>query len=273
MTERRDVSVAIVIPCFNQKRFLRKAIESALSQSIPPSEVIVVDDGSKKDLASVTSRFPEVKLIRQENRGLAGARNCGLRASTSEKIIFLDADDVLRPDAIATGLECFRRNPDAAFVYGGFDIVTRRTRTAEFQPVSGHHDLVRTNWIGMVATVMFDRARLLGCGGFDESLGMCEDWDAYLRLSRDFPFAAHANIVADYVRHDDNASNDVQELRRWIDVVRAKEWERGLDAAGRDAWREGIELWRLRVPDPVERSPLERAARKAARFVRRALRR
>ena len=258
-------TVAIVIPCFQQRRFLRKAIDSAKGQSVPPDEVIVVDDGSTEDLSKVTDLYPDVSLVRQENRGLAGARNSGLRAAASDKVIFLDADDVLHPNAIASGLDCFREHPEAAFVYGGFCDVTRKSREQVYSPVSSHRDLVRTNWIGMIATVMFDRLKLLAHDGFDESLGMCEDWDSYLRLSRDHPFATHPNLVADYVRHDLNASSNVPELRKWIEAVRAKEWDRGLDAQDQQAWREGEELWRARVPDPKPRSLIERAARKAAR--------
>jgi glycosyltransferase involved in cell wall biosynthesis len=265
-------SVGIVIPCFNQKRFLRKAIESALRQTVAATEVIVVDDGSREDLSKVTSAFPTVRLIRQENRGLAGARNTGTRSATSDKLIFLDADDLLQPNAIAAGLDCFRQHPDAAFVYGGFTIATRKSRETEFRPVETHRDLIRTNWIGMVATVMFDREKLLECGGFDETLGMCEDWDAYLRLSRKFPFASHPNIIADYVRHDSNASNAVRELRKWIEVVRSKEWDRGLGPEDRQAWQEGEALWRERIPDPVPRSAIERSARKVARLMLRPFR-
>jgi glycosyltransferase involved in cell wall biosynthesis len=258
-------TVAIVIPCFQQRRFLRKAIDSARGQSIPPDEVIVIDDGSTEDLSKVTGVYPDISLIRQENRGLAGARNSGLRAATSDRIIFLDADDVLHSNAIASGLDCFRENPEAAFVYGGFCDVTRKTREQVYTRVTTHRDLIRTNWIGMIATVMFDRPKLITQGGFDESLGMCEDWDSYLRLSRDHPFASHSNMVADYVRHDLNASSNLPELRKWIAVVRAKEWDRGLDSEDRQAWLEGEALWRSRIPDPKPRSLIERTVRKAAR--------
>ena len=261
-------SVAVVIPCFNQKRFLSKAIDSALGQTVPPEEVIVVDDGSSEKLAAVTASYAGVSLICQSNRGLAGARNCGLRAASSDKIIFLDADDRLLPEAIAAGLQCFAGNPDAGFVYGGFNDVTRRGRTPCFSPVGTHRDLIATNWIGMIATVMFDRRILLDQGGFDESLGMCEDWDAYLRLSRHLRFASHPTIIADYVRHGANASSDVPELRKWIEVVRAKERDRGLDAEDERVWRDGERLWRERVPDPLPRSPARRAARRAARLLR-----
>jgi len=120
-------SVAIVIPCYRQKRFLEAAISSALQQTIPPAEVIVVDDGSDEDLSNIADRHG-VRLLRQENRGLAGARNTGLRAAASDRIVFLDADDKLRPEAIAAGLACFREHPGVAFVYGGFEVVAPRFR-------------------------------------------------------------------------------------------------------------------------------------------------
>jgi glycosyltransferase involved in cell wall biosynthesis len=267
MIPNAQPSVAIVIPCFNHKRFLGGAIESATRQTTAAAEIIVVDDGSTENISDVVSTFGAVELVRQENRGLAAARNAGLRASKADKIIFLDADDRLLPGAIAAGLSCFASHPDAAFVYGGFEEVRGQARTKAFCRVSEHTDLVRCNWIGMIATVMFDRQMLLGEGGFDESLGMTEDWDAYLRLSRRFPFAAHPTLVAEYVKHDSNMSNAMADLKHWIEVVRAKEWERGLDSKGQRAWHDGIELWREtldRTPKP-RKSVIFRALRKAAR--------
>jgi glycosyltransferase involved in cell wall biosynthesis len=263
-------SVAIVIPCFNQKRFLAGAIDSALAQTAAADEIIVVNDGSDEDLSGVTRSYPEARLIRQENRGPAGARNRGLEEAASDRIVFLDADDRLLPDAIATGLECFGRSPGAAFVYGAHRILTGDAATRTYFPVSSHHDLVRCNWVGMIGTVMFDRARLLEIGGFDESLGMCEDWDAYLRLSRKFPFAAHDHVVADYVKHEGNTSNDLHRLWKWIEVVRARELERGLDADDQLAWREGEAVWeRMLGPDPAKQRLVDRAGRRLARTLRR----
>jgi glycosyltransferase involved in cell wall biosynthesis len=262
--------VAVVIPCFNHKRFLAGAIESALAQTVAPSEIIVVDDGSDEDLSSVTHSYPQVKLVRQDNRGLAGARNRGLKEATSDKIVFLDADDRLSPDAIGTGLDCFSQSPDAAFVYGAHNIVTGDRATRTYFPVASHRDFVRCNWVGMIAAVMFDRARLLEIGGFDESLGMCEDWDAYLRLSRTLPFASHDHVVADYVKHEANASNDLHRLWKWIEVVRAREWKRGLDPDDQLAWREGEAVWeRMLGPDPAKERLVARAAQRGAGMLRR----
>jgi glycosyltransferase involved in cell wall biosynthesis len=264
------VSVAVVIPCFNQKRFLAEAIESAVAQTSAASEVIVVDDGSEDDISEILASYDGVQPIRHENRGLAGARNTGLRAARSEKLIFLDADDWLLPEAIMAGLDCFGRNPDAAFVYGAHRVIRDREITETYHPVSSHRELIRCNWVGMVAAVMFDRAKLLDVGGFDEALGMCEDWDAYLRLSRVFPFAPHDRVVADYVRHADNASNDLRRLWKWIEVVRAKERARGLSPGDEVTWREGEEVWESMLgPNPAKTRLIDRAARRVVRVLRR----
>ena len=246
--------VAIVIPCFRHAHFLRGAIESALAQTVAAAEIIVVDDGSPDDPGSVTRNYPQVRLVRQDNRGLAAARNAGLQAATSARIIFLDADDRLQPDAIAAGLECFADHPEAAFVYGAYRQVGLLRRADRFRLASTRCDLIRCNWVGMIGTVMFDRAKLLGIGGFDPSLGMCEDWDAYLRLSREFPFAAHRRVVARYLRHRSNMSNDKRKLRHWIDVVRQKELQRGLRGPGEEqAWREGVAVLADAYPPPLKR--------------------
>ena len=79
------------------RSFLEAALRSALAQSVPADEIIVVDDGSTDHPEKVTVRFPEVRLIRQPNAGLSAARNTGWRAATTEFVVFLDADDRLLP--------------------------------------------------------------------------------------------------------------------------------------------------------------------------------
>ncbi len=78
LKEGNSPLVTVVIPCYNQAHFLGEAIESVLSQSYPNFEVIVVDDGSTDNTSEVASRYEGVRLVRQENRGLAGARNTGI---------------------------------------------------------------------------------------------------------------------------------------------------------------------------------------------------
>jgi len=110
--------VSVIIPCYNQAHFLSEAIESALAQRNGAMEVVVVDDGSPDNIVEVAGRYPGIVFVRQENRGLAGARNSGFRASKGEYILFLDADDRLMPNAVASHLHCFAAHPQAGFAVG-----------------------------------------------------------------------------------------------------------------------------------------------------------
>ena len=94
-------SVAIVIPCFNHNEAVKKAIQSLHDLSIPPSQVIVIDDGSDVpiDVISVSSGLNLI-VVRTPNQGLAAARNEGLKRVSSDWVIFLDSDDVLHANAL-----------------------------------------------------------------------------------------------------------------------------------------------------------------------------
>src|SRR5438309_392347 len=91
--------VSIVIPCYDQAHFLSESVESALAQTHPRTEIVVVDDGSRENVAEVAARYPGILCLRQENQGLAGARNTGFHTSSGEYVLFLDADDRLTPTA------------------------------------------------------------------------------------------------------------------------------------------------------------------------------
>jgi hypothetical protein len=116
----RKARVSVVIPCFNQGRYLRDAVQSVLAQTRQPDEIIIINDGSTHETAEVAACCKSVDYIVQENRGLAAARNTGLRHATANYILFLDSDDVLLPKAIEHCLDVFSAQPDVAFVYGGF---------------------------------------------------------------------------------------------------------------------------------------------------------
>lgn len=92
--------LSVVVPAFNAGRYLKIAVDSLLAQRLPGLEVVVVDDGST-DGAAAAVAGPNVRVLRQENRGEAAARNAGVKASTGRFITFLDADDVMAPDAVA----------------------------------------------------------------------------------------------------------------------------------------------------------------------------
>ena len=242
--------VSVVIPCFNQAHYLGEAIESVISQSYPKIEVVVVDDGSLDNTVEVAARYAGVKYVRQDNRGLAAARNFGLRRSNGQFVVFLDADDRLQPEAIAINLSALQARPECAFVYGEFRHVGVDGRMQEewTRPVvtgDAYCALLRGNHIDMHATVMYRRAVFHTVRAFDESLAACEDYDLYLRIARVFPIHGHTQLVADYRRHSASISADfVKMLRTSLTVLRSQRKFVRDDPARRAAYKHGLRAWR-----------------------------
>jgi hypothetical protein len=207
--------VSIVITTYNHARFLAEAIESALRQTVTPGEVIVVDDGSTDDPGSVVSRYPQVQLVRQPNQGLAAARNTGWRTARGRYVVFLDADDLLLPEALASNLQRFAERPECAFVYGSFHFIDSAGEHVDSYICTtmvgedAYACFLQGNCIGMHATVMYRRDCLEEVGGFDPQMRATEDYEMYLRLTRRYPVIGGMECIAAYRRHDTNMSSDI----------------------------------------------------------------
>ena len=264
--------VAVVITTYDHARFLNRALDSILGQTVSATEIIVVDDGSNDDPGQVVAKFPGVTLIAQSNQGLAAARNAGLRAATAELVLFLDADDALCPNAIETGLEAMLRNPGAGFVYGAYrlaDVALRPTSEPQFRPfgASAYYALLRDNFIGMHAAVLYDREKLVASGGFDTALRRCEDYDAYLRLARNYPVGCHPEVVALYRMHDGNMSSDPVAMLHFALEVHGRHKPSPTDRAAIRAWHGGRRLLKLSHANQAwkKRTDLPREARRLQR--------
>jgi SAM-dependent methyltransferase len=242
--------VSVVILTSDHARFLADAIASARAQGPDAVDVIVVDDGSSDDPAAVAGRFPGVRTIRQANQGLASARNTGWRAARGRYVVFLDADDRLRPGAVAAHLERFALDPERAFVCGGRQLVDEEGRPLG-RPVANdlgpdaYVGLLRGDAVAMKATVMYRRDRLEEAGGFDARLRACEDYDLMLRLARTDRVGFGPDIVAEHTRHPGDMSNDLGLMltsallvlrRHRADVAGRPDLQRAM-AEGERRWR------------------------------------
>lgn len=208
MSEPRPL-ISVIIPCYNQAQFLGEAIESVRAQSYPHAEIVVVDDGSTDDPAEVVRHHPGVGFFRQQNQGPAAARNTGFRQSKGLYATFLDADDRLLPDALEIGARHLAANPECAFVSGhcryiaanGSPLPTPR------QPVvdSEHYlALLHKNYVWAGSTVLHRRECLAAVGGYNTSLSVkgAEDYELYLRVSREYPVFCHGETVAEYRQYE-----------------------------------------------------------------------
>jgi len=243
--------VSLVVTCHNHGRFLAEALASALAQTHAFKEIIVVDDGSTDDTAAVAAGFSQVKYLHQDRRGLGAARNSGMRQSSSEFLVFLDADDRLHPNAVEAGLRCLQANPTAKFVYGAHRYLRHPGGESSPAPLKdcgadAYLALLRDNCVAMHATVMYRREALLAVGGFNEELAACEDYDLYLRIARDGRVVCHGEAVADYRQHGGNMSRDARLMLFTSVGVLKGQWPnvRG-DRVREQAYRQGMRNWQV----------------------------
>jgi glycosyltransferase involved in cell wall biosynthesis len=246
---------SVVIPCYNHARFLREAILSALDQTYPSIEIIVVNDGSTDDPQRVVAEFPMVRYIVQENRGLALARNAGLAHCRGDLVVFLDADDRLLPGAIEAGARMLASNPSVGFAVGYSRLISREgvPRPTTNQPVSAGEDayaaLLRRNTIRNPATVVFRRQLVAAVGGFASGVDACADYDLYLRISRDYPVVFHDTVVADYRSHGANMSNNSARMLREALAVLRRQRSHLASRSHRAAFKEGVRNIRIYYGD------------------------
>lgn len=177
---------SVVVPVFEGASTIAEALASVLSQEPPPHELIVSDDGSRDDLAAVLEPFgDQVRVLRGPHRGVAAARNAGVRAAGGDFVLFADADDVLLPGKLAALGRLGRERPDLDLLATDMHFERDGRLTGSFGqvnpfPLSNQRATAFERCF--VVQPAFRRSRLLEAGGFDESLRTAEDWDAVLRL-------------------------------------------------------------------------------------------
>src|SRR5215204_1045782 len=245
--------VSVVIPCYNQARFLGEAIRSVLCQGYSDLEIIVVDDGSEDGTEEVASGYakedPRVRLIRQENRGLAAARNRGLSEAGGEYVVFLDSDDRLVSEALEVGVRELEAHPGCAFVSGICRKITSDgSVVADWEQFRVKDDpyleLLRSCPV-YVPTVMYRRSVFDAVGDFDTSYKAAEDYDLYYRILECFPVYCHETLVAEIRRHDTNMTHDRTLMLKYnMDALRSQRRRVKGDARYREAYKAGESLWR-----------------------------
>lgn len=221
--------VSVVVPVFNGERYLAESVRSALGQSWPKVEVLIVDDGSTdgslqvaRDLAS----DPRVRLLSGANGGPARARNLGIRESRGEFIAFLDADDLWLPHKLERQIPLFSGSPSPDVVYS-----QRLTVDAEGEEIEGYRPPVLhgrvldemwvDNFICMSSAVvrrgLFDRVGLL-----DEALRMSEDFDFWLRAAIHCTFRGVEEPLVKYRVHGNQTSRRTEERVRVAWEIRGR---------------------------------------------------
>lgn len=194
------MSVDVIIPVYNARRQLRRAVESALD--CVSARVLLVDDGSTDGSSALCDQLaenPRIRVLHRANGGASAARNTGLAASDAEFVTFLDADDVLLPGALTLLLDCLAYNPEAGAVQG---CVTRKPEVAAERSAP-----IVVPGVSALQLALSDPTCHLHCHGwvfrrgaltepFNEALTLGEDGEWLLRTLRHVGFAAFADVPA-----------------------------------------------------------------------------
>lgn len=199
MSAPREFSVSVIIPTLNRERFVGDAIRSALDQSEPVTEILVIDGGSTDGTRRIAESFGErIRFMMQEGQWISGARNTGIRVARGNWIAFLDSDDVWLPDKLKRQKEFLFQHPGLELVFGDMAVVEEseshlkpeilddrvhavlRARPAKLDDIL--QLLLKLNFIP-TSSVLFAKDCVKRVGLMDERVRACEDYDFWLRFA------------------------------------------------------------------------------------------
>jgi glycosyltransferase involved in cell wall biosynthesis len=214
----RAPQVSVIIPTYNHAAYVGQAIQSVLNQDYDAYEIVVVDDGSEDNTSEVVAQFGDrVRYIWQENRGLPGARNIGIKAARGDFIALLDADDTWLPGFLSATVARLAAEPGLGAVHTGFFFVDERGQrlpqiSTETVSDDQMYDRLLDGEFFVPAAVVARRECYDQVGLFDEAFRASEDWDIWLRVAREYRFAGIPRPLVNYRMHGNNMSKDPEHM-------------------------------------------------------------
>ncbi len=225
-------TVTVIIPTYNRMGLLSRALTSVARQTRPPDEVVLVDDGSTDDTEGLIRRqFPHVRYLQQENRGVAAARNRGIREAKGEWLAFLDSDDEWLPHKLERQLDAVREEPEFSLCHTNEIWIRRgkRVNPLKKHAKSGGYIFKKCLPLCVISpsSVLIHRSLFEQVGLFDESLPACEDYDLWLRVTAIRPVLyLEELLIIKYGGHADQLSR-----RHWgMDRFRIRALENVIDS-------------------------------------------
>ena len=215
-------AVSVITPAFNTAPFLAETVESVLAQRFQDWELVIVDDGSTDDTAEIAQRYADrdarIRIVRQENRGLAAARNTAVHAARGEFCALLDSDDVWLPGFLGSQMEVFARHPDTALVTGNAHYMGGPRNGEPVRPIVGGTPVIPVeemlvNECAVFVMTTFRRAVFHAIGGFDPSKRRSEDWDFWIRAAlAGFIMRRNPSPLAAYRVREGSLSQDARSM-------------------------------------------------------------
>jgi glycosyltransferase involved in cell wall biosynthesis len=210
VTPKSQPDISVIIPAFNRAHTLPKALDSVLSQTLKPREIIVVDDGSTDETNAVLANYPGLCIISQDNRGVSAARNVGIEKAGGEWLAFLDSDDEWLKEKLEKQWDtiCI----DDKLICHTEEIWIRNGQRVN--PMKKHkkfggiiYERCLPLCVISPSSVMIHRSVFEDVGVFDESLEVCEDYDLWLRICAKYSVLfIDEPLIVKYGGHEDQLS-------------------------------------------------------------------
>jgi glycosyltransferase involved in cell wall biosynthesis len=186
------MKISVVVPTYNRRELLKRALLSTFSQTSLPAEVIVIDDGSTDGTELMIRReFPQVRYYRQDNLGVSAARNLGIQQATEDWLAFLDSDDEWLPEKLAAQIEALKANPEYRICHTEENWVRNGCRVDVPKKYAKTGGWIFIDCLPLCAispsTALIHRSVFTGIGLFDTQLPSCEDYDLWLRIAANYP--------------------------------------------------------------------------------------
>lgn len=215
--------ISIVIPIYNQERFIGATLESILNQTYQDFEVILIDDGSTDTTPMICKAYCErdsrFSYYRQDNQGPSAARHNGIQRSSGTHLCLFDGDDLMAPERLQKQIEVFQKDPTIDILYTALKLINEKgeeigeIRGQDYPPQDFLVYMLFRNMIPALSTTMVKRECLIA-HNFDFSLRNAEDYEFMLRLAQHYRFQYLDIPLTFYRRHQKNLSNDLSAHRQ-----------------------------------------------------------
>ena len=212
------MNISVVIPTYNRIELLKRSIDSVINQTIKPSEIIIVDDGSNDGTeAMVKKKYDSVKLIKQKNKGVSAARNSGIKASSGEWICFLDSDDEWKNDKLEKQITAVANNSDYKFFHSNEIWIKNGKRINQKKKHKKYGGDIFKKCLDMCrispSSVLIDKNIFEEIGFFNENLVVCEDYELWLRICDKYEvFFIDEPLIFKYGGHQGQLSYSIDSI-------------------------------------------------------------
>lgn len=212
------MDISVIIPLYNGEKYVRETLDSVFAQTLSPSEIVVVDDGSTDASPTIVEEYPEAQLLVNPRDGSSAARNHGFRNTSGDAVAFLDQDDLWHPRHLQQLLEVLNNRPDSPAVFA------RKANFYDDEPpqysVAGSEvkqydpwDGFPKNTLGEPAVALIRRSALASADGWSTEYEGCVDYHLWLKLALQGPLALHESVTVGHRIHGNSYGDKLRKRK------------------------------------------------------------